>query len=112
VEGNMIRSGAKRVVVIKDIPSNVVEEAILVLKCDKDFEVSSNNSIIPHYMGKDFLIKEAESIIEGYISDLKNNETSKRQKNNQVKGKYLNFIINSCLVVSIIFFVYLILKIV
>jgi hypothetical protein len=63
-------------------------------------------------MGKDFLLKEAESIIEGYISDLKKSEIAKREKNNQVKGRYLNFIINSCLVASIALFLYLIVKII
>ena len=34
---NMIYNNTQKIVVLKDIPSNLIEEAILILKTDKEF---------------------------------------------------------------------------
>lgn len=50
----------KKIVVIKEIPSNLIEEAIFVLrnsnKCDKDFVATEARSIIEDYINQKKII--------------------------------------------------------
>ena len=101
----MTRSGTRRVVVIKDIPSNLVEEAILVLKTDKDFEITAPKG--KEGMANDFLIKEAQSIIENYIYEIKRGEEYLRGRDRLRRLKYFSYAVNTVLIGSIMLFVYL-----
>lgn len=73
----MVFGNTKRIVVIKDIPSNIIEEAIFILKNEpgkKDEEKKNKGtSVIYNKLGKDYLIKEAESVINNYIAENKSN---------------------------------------
>lgn len=109
----------KRIVVIRDIPSNMIEEAILILKAEpeagQDKGAKGNNT---HAKKKDndFLLKEAESIINNYIKECKakgiyTNETVK--KAGFPKNKLaVNIAINLALVGSIALLVLLFVKII
>lgn len=106
----MTRGDTKKIVVLKDIPSNIIEEAIIILKTDKDLSKSTTNNnktskSLIH--SKDFLLKEAELIIQSYINDIKKPEAVLPQACKHYNSKGLNFIINSCLIGSIIIFAYL-----
>jgi hypothetical protein len=80
----MVAGDTKRVIVIKNISSNLIEEAILILK---------NEPGTPEYNGEDkrskgvpnsrndFILKEAESIINEYIKE--NKLAIKRNRRNQ-----------------------------
>jgi hypothetical protein len=68
----MASENTKRIVVIKDIPSNIIEEAILILKGDPKEKSEKNSKDIVGNKKKrenDFLLKEAEIIINNYIKD-------------------------------------------
>lgn len=75
----MVFGNTKRIVVIKDIPSNIIEEAIFILKSEpgKKNEGKKNKETAAVYnrSGKDYLLKEAESVINTYIAENKSNES-------------------------------------
>lgn len=67
----------KNIVVLKDLPSNMIEEAIVILKPNIKIEKVRNKkkeNVKVGAKGKDnsddYIIKEAEEIISRYISDL------------------------------------------
>ncbi len=78
----------KNIVVLKDLPSNLVEEAIVVLKENQKIpklepaskDKKENNSDIQKLKNpKEYIIKEAQMLIADYISKIEN----KNKKENQ-----------------------------
>ena len=78
----------KNIVVLKDLPSNLVEEAIVVLKENQKIpklepastDKKENNSDPQKIKNsKDYIIKEAQMLISEYISKIEN----KNKKENQ-----------------------------
>ena len=114
----MVSGKTKRIVVIKDIPSNIIEEAILILKNEPKFmkEIDSKD---PGSKNKrpdnDYIFKEAEMIINNYIKEnnlsIKNSKNERSVKTGVFKNKILpNIIINLGLLGSIALLSFLILK--
>lgn len=122
----MTYGNSKRIVVVRDIPSNLIEEAIFILKSepggggDGDGETDSTKKTESKARAKigvssDYLLKEAENIINGYINENKLLEhygdmkkiKKVRNKININKSK-MNLIINSSLVVSIALLIFVI----
>jgi hypothetical protein len=73
----------RRVVVIKNVASNYIEEAIFILRNDTNTNTNTdlakkNKSIYSKFNNdnndKDYLIKEAKSIINNYIEECKKND--------------------------------------
>jgi hypothetical protein len=107
----MTKSGAKRMIVLRDIPSNLIEEAILILKNDNNVK---ENGLIDKNQSeekKDFLIlREAEMIINSFN---KQNVVISRNPNVQeilTKKWYIDIIINTCLICGIGILIFLIIK--
>jgi len=104
---------SKRIIVIKDIHSNLFEEAILVLKENNEQEqckkISSDKN---SKMDNNFILKEAELIINNYIKDNKSKFTPLKKKEALIKNsKFMkNLIINSALLGSIAAVVFLLVK--
>lgn len=107
----------KNIVVLKDLPSNLVEEAIVILKGDKKrieclkkhikndtLKNKSKNIDKP----KDYIVKEAQMVISNYISNIENQRKYKNSKktNNNMEKKY-----RAMKIVSIIMFVALVINI-
>lgn len=112
----MFYGKSRRIIVIKDIHSNLFEEAILVLKDDTDqgkgkgiaAKMEKSNE-----KGNDYILREAELIISNYIKDNKSLFTGnikeaqgvakKKDKVSKIKDKEFmkNLIINSALLGSI-----------
>lgn len=73
----MVSGRTKRVVVLRDIHSNIIEEAILILKGEHDDrEIAGKDSKKEDVVKKEgkryeLLLKEANIIIENYIRDNK-----------------------------------------
>ena len=116
----MINSNLKRIVVIKDIPSNIIEEAILVLKLNdygknknqeknEDENQEKNKQVLSSKKKNETLIKEAELIINNYVSK---NELALIVKKGKIaipKTKStIDIIINLALVTSITLLIFLI----
>ena len=87
----MEASNLKNMVVLKNLPSNIVDEAIIVLKTNKKSKklqkIEKNNQV-----DKDYILKEAEMLVNSYVSkveikDIKKENVSQKQKNRYEKLK-------------------------
>ena len=75
----MQNSNMKNIVVLKNLPSNLVDEAIVILKSKKTakrlefIEKKSNITYNRTKENNDYVIREAESVISSYITKLDHN---------------------------------------
>ena len=77
----METSRLKNMVVLKNLPSNIVDEAIIVLKTNKKVKklqkIEKNKNQVENEndkKDKEYILKEAEMIVNNYISKIENNE--------------------------------------
>ena len=86
----------KNMVILKNLPSNMIEEAFVILKKDvkiHKLEVMENNKKTKtNIKGKnpdDIVIKEAELILQDYIDKIETNNSNKVKKNlKDISKKY------------------------
>ena len=83
----------KNIVVLKNLPSNLVEEALVIFKTNKyakKYEYIEKNENIKkeenNKNSKDYIIREAESVLTNYINSVEKKE--KINKNNRINKKY------------------------
>lgn len=84
----------KNMVVLKDLPSNIVDEAIVILKPNiklKSLDVSSKNNRknkkTKEENSKKYIINEAEMLISNYISKIENDKNKKIKANKKIEDK-------------------------
>ena len=83
----------KNIVVLKNLPSNLVEEAIVILKTNKEakkleyIDKAVNKNVSNSKRTKEYMVKEAESVISSYISKIESNRNSKMPRGN-IEKKY------------------------
>ncbi len=119
----MVRGVTKKIVILKDIPSNLIEEAILILKNDFDVKNSSDMGKLSLAKelsssgkkgGDDYLLNEAQLIIDNYIKECKQQAELRRgaeRNRNKLKKLFsVNTVINIVLTSSIILFILLLSK--
>lgn len=90
---NMNMDNMKNVIVLKDLPSNIVEEAIVILKENiniKNIDKKKENVKVTacgKINSRDFVIKEAQNVLADYISSI---EKPKQLEvtNKNLKKKY------------------------
>ena len=112
----MVCDDTKRVVIIRNISSNIVEEAILVLKDkktskNKNIMISSANS---SRKANNYLLREAEDIINNYIKErnLKGGLVHELNlKPFNPNKKFINTVINIALGASIALLLFIISKV-
>ncbi len=112
----MVADDTKRVIVIKNISSNIIEEAILILKNRPDTaagDQSQNPARLKSSKGNEFILKEAEDIINQYIKE--NGLTVRRRNNHFSYARRIlrirpstNIIINIFLISAILFLIFVI----
>lgn len=112
----------KNTVVLKNLPSNLVEEAIVVFKNKKSVkdiekiekesgniaEISKSTSKRHNKIEKNYAIKEAEMLVENYILSLENRKRLKHNKKVERTNKKLKLysLFTTCaLIVETTFFV-------
>lgn len=92
----MEASKMKNMVVLKNLPSNLVEEAIVILKSSKKVKklekIDKKNK--PEKSGKakkdkDYILKEAEMLISSYISKIEDNNKQKQHKIKENNKRYV-----------------------
>lgn len=108
----METSDMKNMVVLRNLPSNMVEEAIIIFKetqkvkqkelIDKSSKINSSE-IQPK--SKDYILKEAEMLVSDYINKIENKK--KIGKNRDIIDKYeklkkYSYISTILLIISII----------
>lgn len=108
----MNMSDMKNIVILKDLPSNLVDEAIVFFKQNqkiKKLEYIENTEKFKkdgqNDKNKDFLANEAKLVIADYI--LKIEKENNNPKNKQTDKKYkklrnINFLLIAALVLSIL----------
>ena len=102
----MPKNKRKNIVVLKDLPSNLVDEAIIILKKNinvRKLEYADNNMKLNFKENKDtndYVIREAESIISNYINKIESKKKVK-DKNNDFRKKY-NRLKKYCICISLI----------
>ena len=87
-------SQMKNIVVLKDLPSNIVDEAIVILKNNTNIKkkevVDYTNMKKPENESRDnydVVIREAEFVVQDYIKNIEKNKETKR-KINSINLKY------------------------
>ena len=91
----MNQSNLKNMVVLKNLPSNIVEEAIVILKTNKKvkkLEKIEKNKNIEDKMSKkkenDYILREAEMLVSSYISSLEEKRQERKINSKKMKQKY------------------------
>lgn len=105
----MEKSQMKNMVILRNLPSNLVEEAIVVFKTvkgAKEFQYIDKVENIKNDQNKkntkEYMVKEAESVISSYI---KNNEKKKTRVNNSNVNKNYKRLKLYSIIVSIAFLI-------
>lgn len=89
----METSKLKNMVVLRNLPSNIVDEAIIILKANKKakklqkIEKKRTQSDENIKKDKEYILKEAEMIVNNYISNIENTD-KKNIFNKEAKEKY------------------------
>lgn len=106
----------KNMVVLKNLPSNIVEEAIVILKPNiklkkadfvenKKQNKKAENTNIKN--SKKYIVNEAEMIVSNYLSKLENDKKNNIKTNRKIEIKYkrlktLSVILGIMLFVSVV----------
>ena len=92
----MEQSNFKNTIVLKNIPSNIIEEAIIVFKENKKAwkleKVDNRKNIMDASLKpikKDYVVKEAELIVSEYVKEIGNQNKIRNIKNKNIKYKRL-----------------------
>ena len=109
----METSKLKNMVVLKNIPSNIIDEAIIVLKTNKKakklqkIEKKKTQGNEETKKEEGYIVKEAEMIISNYITNIEKNNKKKifnkeaKEKYNNLK-KYSIFITGMCILQALV----------
>ena len=109
----MESSDMKNMVVLKNLPSNMVEEAIIIFKenqkvREKEFIEKGNkiNSVEIQTKSKDCILKEAEMLVTDYINRIENKKSLEKGGKNIItkykRLKYYSIISTILFVISLI----------
>lgn len=92
----MSQGNLKNMVVLKNLPSNLVEEAIVILKSNnkiKQIEKIEKNKFIDDHESKkkekDYIVKEAEMLVSNYISTIEQKKKDRNLNNKKLNKKYI-----------------------
>lgn len=84
----------KSMVVLRNLPSNIVEEAIVILKPNvklKSLDLAENNKKVKNQKcqnNKKYIINEAEMIVNDYLSQMEKEKKSISKINKKIESKY------------------------
>ena len=109
----MNQSGLKNMVVLRNLPSNIVEEAIVILKANSKVKlnekIENNKSdqerkMIDTSKQNDYILKEAEMLITNYITRLEKKKKERNELQKKVDSRCKKF--KKCIIImSIIIFI-------
>ena len=110
----MNQGNLKNTVVLKNLPSNIVEEAIIVFKANIKLKEENNNIEIEKNKEikkeKDYILKEAEMLVNNYIKKVEEKKKIKNEIQKKVDKKCKNlkkyiFIMSIILLLETIFLI-------
>lgn len=85
----------KNIVILKNLPSNIVDEAIVFLKTNNKIlktEIADNkndNRNFENKSGREYIINEAEMVISDYVSNLEKSKKNNQNQKLEIKYKKL-----------------------
>ena len=104
----MNESNLKNMVVLKNLPSNIVEEAIIILKntrkikkLEKIEKSKIKDNTIDKEVDKNYIIKEAEMVISNYILQLEEKKKKYLFNTEKIEKRYKRLKIYSSIVTII-----------
>lgn len=110
----MDTSNMKNIIILKNLPSNLVDEAIVILKHNKKIkklEMVDNklkkiaiSKELSQEKKEDFFVKEAENVISDYISKIENQDIKGNKRYNKLEEKYKKLKITSIFLAFITLF--------
>lgn len=84
-------SKMKNMIVLKNLPSNIVEEAYVVLKPNKNFKISmQKQENTEARLTSEYVVKEAEMVIGNYLSKIEDNKMLKNKEVEKIEKKCKN----------------------
>lgn len=107
----MDASKMKNMIVIKNLPSNIIDEAFVVLKSNKKMKalerIEREKSSKGQNNSQNYITKEAEMVLSNYLSDIENNKKIKSQSIKKLEKKYkklrtLSIMLGILLIISFI----------
>lgn len=104
----------KNIVILKNLPSNLVEEAIIILKENQKIrkvKIPENTKVSQiegeYRKDNDYVLKEAEMLVANYIKEI---EEKDREENKKSKQKNINRLQKYSWGVTILFLISLIIN--
>lgn len=87
----MEQSNLKNMVILKDIPSNIIEEAIIILKENKKAKrlekIETKEGTKKQERTNDYILKEAEMFVNNYVSKIEQKKKTKSVINKKLERK-------------------------
>ncbi len=87
----MEQSNLKNMVILKDIPSNIIEEAIIILKENKKAKrlekIETKEGTKKQERTNDYILKEAEMFVNSYVSKIEQKKKTKSAINKKLERK-------------------------
>ena len=74
----------KNIIVIKDLPSNIIDEAIVILKDNKAKKINNSNRDNNEHINNN-IVDEAQKIISEYVDRIEKNKREKFYEKNKMK---------------------------
>lgn len=106
----MNASKMKNMIVIKDLPSNIIEEAYVILKPNIKLKNKDKIDLQEGKTSPEYIVKEAESVINNYLLNLEEKSQQKNTDINKMRKKYIK-LKKFCMWLSILFVISLIIQI-
>ena len=99
----------KNIIVLKNLPSNLIDEAFIILKDNKKAKSlkridSKNGNKIEKEKTGDYIVKEAEMVISNYLSRIEKEKQIKSYSMKRIEDKYKRLKVVS-IILSIIVFI-------
>ena len=92
----MNTSKMKNIIVLKNLPSNIIDEAIVFLKTNKKVtardstDISKNiNKTTNKTNTRDYVMQEAENVITNYLSQIEEDKKIKVKNIDRLQKKYM-----------------------
>ena len=106
----MNKESMKNMIILRNLPSNLVEEAIVIFKpnvkiknlniLEKEPKKNEKNDM---YNTKNYIINEAQMVISNYLSSIEKQKKKTYNSNRRLESKYKKIkIICTCLVIALI----------
>lgn len=104
----------KNIIVLKNLPSNLVDEAFIILKSNKKIKSlehinqGKEEAKCAEVKNEDYIIKEAEMVVSNFLSKVEKEKEHKSYSTKQIELKYkklkmITAILASIIVIDVIF---------